>query len=68
MKPYLKLAWILLAVGSGLILFERFGLPQLTGNGRTRLDGTLLSILVIVPVVLIIAGCVVFMVGKMRRL
>lgn len=69
MKPYLKLAYALIAIGMGIFAFERFGLAEIAGpNQPLHLDGTLLSILVIAPVVLIISGCLVFMFGKMRRL
>ena len=70
MKPYAKLASTLVSVGAGILAFERFGLAELRNNAgsETHIDGTLLSLLVIVPVVLIIAGCIVFMVGRMRRL
>jgi len=69
MKPYLKLAYTLILIGMGIFAFERFGLAEIVGPNRAlHLDGTLLSILVLAPVVLVIAGCLVFMFGKMRRL
>lgn len=68
MKPYLKLAYTLIIVGMGLFMAERYGLSELSKNGSLHLDGTLLSILVIAPILLVLAGCVVFMIGKMRRL
>lgn len=68
MKPYLKLAYTLIAVGMGLFMAERYGLGELSKNGSLHLDGTLLSILVIAPILLVLAGCVIFMVGKLRRL
>ena len=69
-KPYVKLAYTLIIVGMGIFAIERLGLSNMSGPGSTpmHLDGTLLSILVIAPVVLILAGCLIFMVGKMRRL
>jgi hypothetical protein len=41
----------------------------MTGPTRTpvHLDGTVLSVMVIVPVVLVISGCLVFAVGSMLR-
>lgn len=68
-KPYLRLAWTLIIVGMGLFGFERFGLAEFTGPGKLlHLDGTLLSILVVAPLALVLAGIVVFMYGRMRRL
>ena len=69
MKPYLKLAYTLIIIGMGMFAFERFGLSEFAGpNQSLHLDGTLLSILVIAPIALVAAGCLVFMFGKMRRL
>lgn len=69
MKPYLKLSYALVVIGMAIFAFERFGLAEIAGPGRTlHLNGTLLSVLVVAPVVLIAAGCLVFMFGKMRRL
>lgn len=69
MKPYVKLASTLVVLGMGLFGLERFGLGKFEGSDHAvHLDGTLLSILVIAPILLIIAGAVVFMVGRMRRL
>ena len=68
-KPYVKLAYTLVLVGMGMFSVEQFGLGKLEGpNHSFHLDGTLLSILVIAPIVLVAAGAVIFMVGKMRRL
>ncbi len=68
-KPYVKLAYTLVLVGMGLFSLEQFGLGKLEGpNHSFHLDSTLLSILVIAPIVLVAAGAVIFMVGKMRRL
>ncbi|KQW77359.1 hypothetical protein ASC89_19415 [Devosia sp. Root413D1] len=68
MKPYVKLASTLASVGLGIFFIERFGLTELQKNGTVHIDGTILSIMVLAPIVLVIAGAVVFMVGKMRRL
>ena len=70
MKPYLRLAYGLIILGIGLLMLEQFGLGALRGqhDDGVRLDPTIWSLLVIVPVALVIAGCLVFMVGKMRRL
>lgn len=65
MKPYVKLAYTLVLLGMAIFFFERYGLSQLNG---VQLAGWLISILVIAPVVLILAGCLVFLVGRMRRL
>jgi hypothetical protein len=69
-KPYVKLAYTLIIVGMGIFAIERLGLSNMSGPNHTGLniDGTLLSVLVIAPVVLILAGCLIFMIGKMRRL
>ncbi|OEO31106.1 hypothetical protein VW23_018020 [Devosia insulae DS-56] len=68
MKPYVKLASTLASIGLGIFFIERFGLTELQKNGTVHIDGTILSIMVLAPIVLVIAGAVVFMVGKMRRL
>lgn len=68
-KPYIKLAQTLIVIGMGIFALERLGLSQMSGSGqKMHLDGTLLSVLVIAPVVLVVAGCLIFMIGKMRRL
>lgn len=67
-KPYIKLAATLASLGIGIFMLERFGLSELNKNGSLHIDGTILSIMVIAPIVLVLAGAVVFMVGKMRRL
>ena len=64
-KPYVKLASTLVLVGMGLFTLERYGLSQFKS---THLDGTLLSILVVTPLVLVAGGAIVFIVGRMRRL
>jgi len=69
MKPYVKLASTLVLLGSGLFALERFGLGRIEGPTHSvHLDGAVLSILVIAPVALVLAGAIVFMVGRMRRL
>lgn len=69
MKPYLKVAWTLIVIGMALFTFERFGLSEIAGPGQPlHLGGALLSVLVVAPLVLILAGCAVFMYGRMRRL
>jgi len=71
MKPYVKLAASLASVGVALFFLERYGLNEarnLSGGGGMHIDGTVLSIMVIAPFVLIIAAAIVFMVGKIRRL
>ena len=69
MKPYVKLASSLVLVGTGLFSLEQFGLGKLEGDSHSiHLDGTILSVLVLAPLVLIAAGAIVFVVGKMRRL
>ena len=69
MKPYVKLASTLVLVGTGLFSLEQFDLGRLEGTAHNvPLDGMLLSILVLAPIALVVAGAVVFMVGKLRRL
>lgn len=67
MKPHIKLASTLVVIGSGLIMLERYGLGEMSGGGQTHLDPTLISVMVLAPVLLILAGCAVFVVGSMRR-
>jgi hypothetical protein len=62
------LAWTLVILGMGLFSIEQFGLDKIEGpNKAVHLDPNLLSVLVIAPFALVIAGAVVFMVGRMRR-
>ncbi|MEQ1770933.1 MAG: hypothetical protein ABL879_13940 [Devosia sp.] len=70
MKPYVKLASSLVLVGMGLFTLERYGLSEMSGNGASRihLDPNLMSALVLAPLLVVAAGVVVFMWGKMRRL
>ena len=68
MKPYVKLASTLVLVGSGLFTLERYGLQRIEEPGHPlHIDPTLLSLMVLVPIGLVIAGAVVFLVGRMRR-
>lgn len=68
-KPYVKLASTLMLLGMGIFSLERFGLSRLEGGAQPlHLDGTLLSLLVLLPVVLVAAGALVFVVGRLRRL
>ena len=67
MKPYMKLASTLVLFGAAIFTFERFGLSQFAGP-NTHFPGWLITILVVTPVVLVLAGLLVFMVGRMRRL
>ena len=64
-KSYVKLASTLVLVGMGLFTLERYGLSQFKSS---HLDGTLLSVLVVAPLLLIAGGAIVFVVGRMRRL
>jgi hypothetical protein len=67
-KPKSTIAWTLVIVGMGLFSVEQFGLDKIEGPTKSvHLDPNLLSILVIAPFILIIAGAVVFMIGRMRR-
>lgn len=57
-------------VGGGVMLFsaERLLLGRLeSGSQGVHLDGTLLSILALAPVVLVVIGVVLFMMQRMRR-
>jgi hypothetical protein len=68
-KPYVKIASTLVLVGMGIFTLERFGLQQAESPGQQlHLGSTLLSLLVLVPVAMVVAGALVFVVGKMRRL
>lgn len=68
-KPYIKLASTLVLFGMGLFTLERYGLSRIEEPGNPlHLDSNLLSLLVIAPLVLIAAGAIVFVVGRMRRL
>jgi hypothetical protein len=65
MKPYVKLAYTLVALGGAIFFVERYGLSQAQG---IHLAGWLVSILVIAPVALVLSGCAVWLFGRMRRL
>ena len=67
-KPYVKLAGTLVTIGAGIFMVERYGLSEMGSNGRFHIDPNILSVLVLAPVILVGAGIVVWMVGKMRRL
>ncbi len=67
LKPYMKLAYGLIGVGMGLFALERLGLGQLSGL-HPHFAGWLITALIVVPVGLVLAGCAVFMFGRMRRL
>jgi hypothetical protein len=64
-KPYVKLAGALVGFGMAIFFFERYGLSQMHD---VHLAGWLISTMVIAPVTLVLAGCVVFVFGRMRRL
>lgn len=68
-KPYVKFAYGLIIAGMAIFALERLGLSNMSGptHSQLHLDGTLLSVMVIAPVGLILAGCLVFMVGRMLR-
>ena len=67
-KPYVKLASTLVLVGMGIFTLERFGLARLeTPAHSMHIDPNVLSLLVIAPVILVVAGALVFAFGKMRR-
>jgi hypothetical protein len=68
-KPYMKLASTLVLLGMGLFTLERLGLSRMEEPGHPlHLDGTLLSVLVIVPLALVAVGALIFVFGKIRRL
>ncbi len=68
-KPYLKLASTLVLLGMGLFMLERYGLSRLEAPPHSlQLGATVLSVLVLAPMGLIVAGAIVFVVGRMRRL
>lgn len=69
MKPYVKLASTLVLFGMALFSAERYGLGRIEGpEHAVHIDGTILTILVIAPLLLVVAGAIVFVVGRMRRL
>ena len=63
-----KIAGALVTIGLGAIFLERFGLSEWQGSSGTgHIDPTLLSAMVIAPLVLIGAGCIVFVAGRIFR-
>ena len=67
-RPHLKLASTLVFAGVTLFGLEQFGLDKIEGPTRSvHLDPNLLSLLVIAPFVLVVAGAIVFLAGRMRR-
>jgi hypothetical protein len=68
-KPYIKLASTLVLLGMGLFTLEQYGLSRIAEPGHPlHLGPTMLSVLVIAPVVLVVAGALTFVVGRIRRL
>ena len=68
-KPYIKLASTLVLLGMGLFTLEQYGLSRMEEPGHPlHLNGTVLSLLVLVPIALVVAGALTFVIGKMRRL
>jgi hypothetical protein len=68
-KPYVKLASRLVFAGTILFGVEQFSLAWLEGSTKSiHLDPNLLSAFVVVPILLVVAGAVLFVVGRMRRL
>jgi hypothetical protein len=65
MKPYVKLAYTLVAIGGAIFFFERYGLSHMEGS---HIPGWLITVLVVAPVLLVVAGALIWMVGRMRRL
>jgi hypothetical protein len=66
-KPYVTLASRLVFAGMILFGIEQFGLDRLKSPDKSiQLDPNLLSALVIVPILLVIAGALIFVVGRMR--
>jgi len=66
-KPYVRLSGTLVMVGAGLFALERYGLSEAKAYFGS-IDPNILSVLVILPVAMIIAGALIFMIGRMRRL
>lgn len=68
MKPHNKLAALLLLTGKGMILIEGLGLGLLRQSGASvHLGQLLLSLLVLIPASLLLAGCAVFVLGAAQR-
>ena len=67
-KPYVKLASRLVFAGMIIFSVEQFGLGQLEGPTKSfHLDPNLLSALVLAPILLVVAGALIFVVGRMHR-
>lgn len=68
-KPYARIAGTLVLLGMSIFMLERFGLNWMRGPGHSggHIDGTILSVLVAAPLILIAGGFVVFVVGAMLR-
>ena len=69
MKPYVKLASSLVLVGTGLFSAEQFILGRIEGNSHSvHIDAMIWNLMILVPLGLVAAGALVFVLGKMRRL
>lgn len=66
-KPYIKVAAGLVTFGASLLMLERYGAAQLHSN-TMHLAGWLLTTILLIPIGLILAGGVTFVVGRMRGL
>lgn len=67
MTSYRKLAYSLIVIGMSLFMFERFGLAGLRSSyPQMHIDGTLLGFFVVAPILLVVAGGMVFMIGRAR--
>jgi hypothetical protein len=68
-KPYVKLASTLVLLGMGLFMLEQYGLSRMQGaSGPFHASGLLLTALVLAPLALVATGCIIFVVGRIRRL
>lgn len=67
MKPYVKLASGLVLGGMGLFTLERYGLGRVNPGGL-HLAGWVVNAMILIPLALIAAGCLTFLVGRIRRL
>ena len=67
MKPYVKLASGLVLGGMGLFILERYGLGRVSPEGL-HLASWVVAAMLLVPLALIGAGCLTFVVGRIRRL
>jgi hypothetical protein len=67
-KPYVKLASTLVLLGMGIFTLEQYGLARLDAPAHDmHIDPNLLSLLVLTPLALIVAGALIFVVGRIRR-